>query len=401
MTGVEAVSNGVTAFREPVVKSAQRTLSIVIGLLVVLLAGIAYLCRAYNIGATQPGPGYQSVLSQLTAAVVGRNAFYFVTIGAILLVLSLSANTAFADFPRLCRMIAEDGYLPYPLAVRGRRLVYTGGITVLTVLSGTLLILFRGVTDRLIPLYAVGAFLAFTLSQAGMVVHWKRNGGPGARFAILVNGLGAFATAGTVVIVTITKFRSGAWITTLIIPAILLLMFSIRRHYDNVAAQITSTEPLNPSEIGTPLVIMPMFTWNKIFRIGLEFALALSPDVQILHVEIANEDAEFHKHWNELVEGPIRQKALPMPEMKVLKSPYRFVITPIVDYVLSVQKQTPERRIAVIVPELVEEHWYQYFLHNQRAQWLKAALLIKGNSKIIVINVPWYLDPKRKGGVGE
>src|ERR1700680_1048107 len=208
MTGVEAVSNGVTAFREPVVKSAQRTLSVVIGLLIVLLAGIASLCRAYQIGATDPGPGYQSVLSQLTAAVVGRNDFYFLTIGAILLVLSLSANTAFADFPRLCRLIAEDGYLPNPLAVRGRRLVYTWGITVLTALCGALLILFRGVTDRLIPLYAVGAFLAFTLSQAGMVVHWKRTGGAGARFAMLVNGVGATATAATVAVVTVTKFRS-------------------------------------------------------------------------------------------------------------------------------------------------------------------------------------------------
>ena len=194
MTGVEAVSNGVTAFREPVVKSAQRTLTVVIGFLMVLLAGIAYLCRAYQIGATEAGPGYQSVLSQLIAAVVGRNAFYYLTIAAILLVLSLSANTAFADFPRLCRLIAEDGYLPNPLAVRGRRLVYTAGIAVLGALSGALLILFRGVTDRLIPLYAVGAFLAFTLSQAGMVAHWKRTGGPGSRIAMLVNGLGAVAT---------------------------------------------------------------------------------------------------------------------------------------------------------------------------------------------------------------
>lgn len=396
MTGVEAVSNGVSAFREPVVKSAQRTLSIVIGFLIVLLAGIAYLCRAYKIGATNPGPGYQSVLSQLTAAVVGRDAFYFFTIGAILLVLSLSANTAFADFPRLCRLIAEDGYLPYPLAVRGRRLVYTGGITVLTFLCATLLIVFRGVTDRLIPLYAVGAFLAFTLSQAGMVVHWKRKGGPGARFAIFVNGLGAVATAGTVAIVTVTKFRAGAWIVTLLIPATLLLMFSIRRHYDNVLAQIDCNEPLNLSEVTTPLVIVPMFAWNQIFRIGLEFALALSKEVQILHVETADENPEYHQKWKKLVEEPIRSNGLPVPEVKILKSPYRFVITPIVDYVLNLQKSMPDRQIAVVVPELVEQHWYQYFLHNQRAQWLKVALLQKGNSKIIVLTVPWYLRPKRK-----
>ena len=161
-------------------KTAQRTLTVIIAILVVLLAGIAFLCRAYQIGATNPGHGYQSVLSQLTAAVVGRNAFYFVTIASILLVLSLSANTAFADFPRLCRLVAEDGYLPSPLAVRGRRLVYTAGIITLGVLCAVLLTLFGGITDRLIPLYAVGAFLAFTLSQAGMVAHWRRTGGPGS-----------------------------------------------------------------------------------------------------------------------------------------------------------------------------------------------------------------------------
>jgi hypothetical protein len=395
MTGVEAVSNGVTAFREPVVKSAQRTLSVVIGFLIVLLAGIAYLCRAYQIGATDPGSGYQSVLSQLIAAVVGRNAFYFVTIGAILLVLSLSANTAFADFPRLCRLIAEDGYLPNPLAVRGRRLVYIWGITVLTVLSGALLILFRGVTDRLIPLYAVGAFLAFTLSQAGMVVHWKRTGGPGARFAMLVNGVGATATAATVAVVTITKFRSGAWITTLLIPAILVLMFSIRRHYDYVAKNIATEKPLNLAEVGKPLVVIPLFAWSKVFRTGLETALSLSSEVEVLHVEVAGEveGPEAHERWSQLVEEPVKRAGMPVPKMTVLKSPYRFVVAPIVDYILNLQKTMPNREIAVIIPELVEQHWYQYFLHNQRSQWLKAALLLKGNSKIIVINVPWYLGP--------
>jgi amino acid transporter len=182
MTGVEAVSNGVQAFREPRVKSAQTALTIIIAILVLLLAGIAYLSRAYGIGATPPGqPGYQSVLSQLTAAVAGRNTVYFIVIGAILTVLSLSANTSFADFPRLCRAIAEDGYLPNVFTIRGRRLVFTFGVCSLAILAGLLLIAFRGVTDRLIPLFAVGAFTAFTLSQAGMVMHWKRGGGQGAR----------------------------------------------------------------------------------------------------------------------------------------------------------------------------------------------------------------------------
>ncbi|HVH89339.1 MAG TPA: APC family permease, partial [Terriglobales bacterium] len=173
MTGVEAVSNGVQAFREPKVKNARATLTTIIAILIVLLAGIAYLCRAYGIGATPPGQaGYESVLSQLTAAVSGRGVFYFVTMGAVLTVLALSANTSFADFPRLCRAIAEHGYLPYPFTIRGRRLVFSFGVYALAVLAGLLLIAFNGVTDRLIPLFAVGAFTAFTLSQSGMVMHW-------------------------------------------------------------------------------------------------------------------------------------------------------------------------------------------------------------------------------------
>src|SRR5271165_7214082 len=199
LTGVEAVSNGVKAFREPAVKNAQRTLTVIIFLLAVLLAGISYLVKAYGIVATDPGlPGYQSLLSMLSAAVFGKGFFYYLTIASILVVLSLSANTAFADFPRLCRAIAQNNYLPHVFGYRGRRLVYNYGIVVLAVLCGGLLILFGGVTDRLIPLYAVGAFLAFTLSQAGMVVHWYRNRGPNWLKSAFVNGLGGFVTGITV-----------------------------------------------------------------------------------------------------------------------------------------------------------------------------------------------------------
>lgn len=199
LTGVEAVSNGVKAFREPGVKNAQRTLTVIIFLLAVLLAGISYLVNAYGIAATDPGkPGYQSILSMLTAAVFGKGMFYYLTIASILVVLSLSANTAFADFPRLCRAIAQNNYLPHAFGYRGRRLVYSYGIVVLAVLTAFLLILFDGVTDKLIPLYAVGAFLAFTLSQAGMVVHWYKNREPHWEKSAFVNGLGALVTGITV-----------------------------------------------------------------------------------------------------------------------------------------------------------------------------------------------------------
>jgi len=390
MTGVEAVSNGVTAFREQVVQTARRTLTTVIALLAIMLLGIAYLCRAYQIGAVEPGPGYQSVLSQLTAAVVGRNVFYLITIGSVLLVLSFSANTAFADFPRLCRLIAQDGYLPVPLAERGRRLVYTWGITTLALLCAALLILFGGVTDRLIPLFAVGAFLAFTLSQAGMVAHWRRKGG--SRLAIFLNALGAVATAGTVIIVTVTKFLAGAWITTLLIPLIMIMMFSIRRHYDRVRAQIAHAGALDSSEVRSPIVVMPMMAWTRVSRAGLQFAFNICSEIHVVHVSTDENKDEFVRDWRKVVEGPVRTTGLRMPELKVLKSPYRFVITPIVDYVLELEAKNPGRQIAVIVPELVERHWYLNFLHNQRATWLKAALLMKGNRRIVIINVPWYMD---------
>ena len=224
---MEAVSNGVKAFREPGVKNAQRTLTVIIFILAVLLAGISYLVKAYGIVATDPGkPGYQSVLSMLLLAVFGKNGFYYVTIASILLVLSLSANTAFADFPRLCRAIAQNNYLPHVFAYRGRRLVYTYGIVVLAASTGFLLVLFGGVTDRLIPLYAVGAFLAFTLSQSGMVRHWFKKRGPHWRKSVFVNGLGAFVTGITVLVVLVAKFTQGAWMTVIFIP---LLIFAFAR----------------------------------------------------------------------------------------------------------------------------------------------------------------------------
>jgi amino acid transporter len=195
MTGVEAVSNGVMAFKDPTYKYARLTLTIIIAILMVMLLGIAYLVPTYGVAATPPGEqGYQSVLSQLLAAITGKGGFYWTSIVSILVVLSLSANTAFADFPRLSRAIAINGFLPYALTLGGRRLVFAEGVYALAILTAILLVIFRGVTDRLIPLYAVGAFMAFTLSQAGMVAHWKRVGGPGARKSMFLNGLGAIAT---------------------------------------------------------------------------------------------------------------------------------------------------------------------------------------------------------------
>src|ERR1700693_1620351 len=236
LTGVEAVSNGVQAFRKPVVPAARATLTAIIAILIVLLGGIAVLVRYYGIMATDPGaPGYQSVLSMVTAAVAGKGIFYDVTMFSVLLVLCLSANTAFADFSRLCRMIARDDYLPHSLATRGRRLVFSQGIWALAMLAGLLLILFQGVTDRLIPLFAVGAFIAFTLSQAGMVgALWRTASGFEAAHGILINGLGALATGITVMVIVVAKFAEGAWVVVLLLPAVVVFMKSVRRHYEKV-----------------------------------------------------------------------------------------------------------------------------------------------------------------------
>jgi amino acid transporter len=393
LTGVEAVSNGVKAFREPVVKSAQRTLTAIIAILALMLAGVAYLVHAYHIGATNPGEaGYQSVLSMLVAAVAGKNAFYYVTMASILLVLALSANTAFADFPRLCRAMAEDCYLPLGFATRGRRLVYSQGIGVLAILCALLLILFGGVTDRLIPLYAVGAFLAFTLSQAGMVMHWKRTGGPRAHQSLLVNGLGAAVSAITVVVVSVAKFVGGAWVTVLLIPGMIVLMLAIRRHYDHIHSATADPAPLDLKQLRPPLVVMPVLRWSKIAKKALHFAFTLSPDLVALHIDSGEETDDLQEKWDNLVQAPAKKAGLKPPALVLLKSPYRFVLGPIVDYVLQLERENPDRKVAVLIPELVETRWHNYLIHNQRAQWLKALLLIKGNKRIVVISVPWYME---------
>jgi amino acid transporter len=392
MTGVEAVSNGVNAFREPTQKNAKRTLTIIIVLLMVFLAGIALLCRAYSIGATDPGAaGYQSILSQLTAAVMGRGWFYYLTIGSILAVLALSANTSYADFPRLTRAIAMQDYLPHVFKIRGRRLLYSHGIVALVGFTGLLLIVFGGVTDRLIPLFAIGAFLAFTLSQAGMVMHWKRMGGKGALRRMIINGVGAIATGITLVVVLVAKFTDGAWITAILVPALIIIMSSVKRHYDRVAREIAVDCPMRVANMVEPLVIVPLDRWSRITEKGLRFALKISDEVQAVHVDAEDCCGEVKQMWQQNVVAPLRASGKVVPELIVVNSPYRFVVAPLVEYILKVECDHPDRQIAVLVPELVVKHWWQTPLHNQRAQLLKLLLLVSGNPRVMVINIPWYL----------
>lgn len=394
LTGVEAVSNGVQAFRDDRVKNARITLGVIIAALMIMLAGIGYLVKAYKIVATDPNSNsYQSLLSMLFAAVTGRGWFYYVAIASALLILIFSANTAFADFPRVCKFIAEDYYLPVSFANRGRRLVYSEGMLVLAVITAALLIGFGGITDRLIPLFAVGAFLAFTMSQAGMVAHWWRESGTGAWRNMLINGIGAVATGLTVLIVIVAKFSEGAWITVIAIPSLLALMYGVNRHYQKLWQEIVVNTPLNPEKEPHPLLVVLMTGWTRVGKEALRFAVTLSPDIRVVHVA-EEEKPELAKRWPECVEEPLKKAGLPVPELVILRSPYRFVVAPIVNYVLKLAKDNPKRRVVTIIPELMEKRWYYYFLHTQRATLLKTRLLMEGNDRISVLNIPWYLKTK-------
>jgi amino acid transporter len=396
LTGVEAVSNGVKAFREPTVKNAQRTLTVIIFLLAVLLAGISYLVKTYGIAATDPGQrGYQSVLSMLTAAVFGKGIFYYLTIGSILVVLSLSANTAFADFPRLCRSIAQNNYLPHAFGYRGRRLVYTYGIVVLAVLCGGVLTLFGGVTDRLIPLYAVGAFLAFTLSQSGMVVHWRRNRGPHWLKSALVNGVGALVTGITTVVVLVAKFAEGAWITLLFVPLTIVFFAVVRRHYHAVKLLTSCRVPVDAAGLDQhPIAVIAIDRWSNITRQGIEFAARLSPEVIALHVEPTEHSEVLQSNWEHYVDQPFRAAGKEPPKLHILASPYRFIIIPVVQFILDLSKRHPDRSIVVVIPELVEDKWYEFFLHNQRGRLLEWVLLARGNERIFTVSAPWYVGER-------
>jgi amino acid transporter len=392
MTGVEAVSNGVGAFRAPTQTNAKRTLTIIILLLMVFLAGIALLCRAYDIAATDPtSAGYQSILSQLISAVMGRGWFYYISIGSILAVLALSANTSYADFPRLTRAIADHDYLPHVFKIRGRRLLYSHGIYALVGFTAVLLIVFGGVTDRLIPLFAIGAFLAFTLSQAGMVVHWSRQAGPGRTQRMVVNAIGAVATGITLLVVLVAKFTEGAWITAILVPGLMILMISIKRHYDGVSREVAVDRPIDVNSLAEPLVIVPLDRWSRITEKGLRFALKLSDQVQAVHVDAEDCSGEVCDNWERNVAAPLRAAGRSVPELVLAASPYRFVLMPLVEHILKLEIEHPERQIAVMIPELVVKRWWQAPLHNQRAQLLKLLLLLRGNQRIIVINIPWYL----------
>jgi amino acid transporter len=393
MTGIEAVSNGVRAFSEPVVSNARRTLTAIVFILITMLAGISYLAIVYKVTATVPGEtGYESMISQLVRAIIGKGIIYYFIIGSVTTVLCLSANTAFADFPRLCQIIAHDSYLPHALAERGRRLVFSYGIFVLALLAGLILLIFGGVTDRLIPLYAIGAFLAFTISQTGMVVHWWRQ--PGKKWlALSINLFGAVATAGTLIVVLVSKFTEGGWITVILMGILFLMFVAIRRHYFQIARETFCREPLTFNHDEPLLVVVPVRIWNKVTRKAMSYAVQLSNEVYAVHVE--NEDKKIQDLktlWDKYVVAPTEQAGRPAPKLINLPNPYRRISASFVEFVEKLKAEHPHRRIAIVIPNLAESKWYHYFLHNQRALLLEAMLYMREDRDVVTITVPWFLE---------
>ena len=410
MTGVEAVANGVNAFREPVVRNAHLTLGIICAILGILLGGIAYLVQAYGILAMdQTHEGYQSVPSQLAGAVIGRGWFYHVTMMSMLTVLCLSANTSFVDFPRLCRLVAQDDYLPRPFAVVGRRLVFSVGIFYLAATAGALLTVFGGITERLIPLFAIGAFLTFTMSQAGMVLHWRRELQTAQdpmerhihRVRLAMNAGGAATTGLALAVIVATKFAEGAWITILVIPCVIMLLWAIKRYYDELDARLREHGPLSLFGLAPPIVLVTIQGWDRLTDKALVFALSLSPDVNAVHLtkldpdDSEEKEARLRRQWEEDIERPAREAGFRPPRLIMIQSAYRRFQAPLLKLIKGLESEHPSRTIAVLIPEIVKRHWWQHLLHTHRARSLANSLLLYGGSRLAVMIVPWYLEEPR------
>ncbi|HEY3777176.1 MAG TPA: amino acid permease [Rhizomicrobium sp.] len=402
MTGVEAVSNGMSAFKKPIVPRAHATLSVIVGALAVLLAGIAWLAHTYHIGAMdQTKAGYRSVLSQLAGAVLGNGTLYYIALSSALAVLVLSANTSFTGFPRLCRLVAQDGYLPHPFSVAGRRLVFTVGIFYLAGTAAGLLIVFGGITDRLIPLFAIGAFLTFTLSQAGMTLHWRnaRCGGDrsfGTRVRMTINGVGALATAIALLVIIAAKFVEGAWIVVVVVPCVIATLLGIRRYYDRLYASIRANDSL-AVDCRPAVALVAMEGWSRPVKDALALALRLSPDIVGVHLtDVEGPSREdglaLNESWRKNVEEPARAAGLKPPRLFVLPAPYRRLDIPFLKFIDQLEPRVGDRPVAVLIPQLVKRRWWQHLLHSHRAARLRSELLRYGGSRLIVIDVPWYLE---------
>jgi hypothetical protein len=398
ITGVEAVSNGVGTFREPAVKNARITLFIVMSVLSMMLILLAFVARSYGITATKPGTtDYKSVLYLIVLAVTGKNWIGYAAIFSFLLIVIFQANTSFTGFPRLCSLMAQHSYFPQGFANKGHRLVYSSGILVISISAAILIIAFGGITDRLMPLFALAAFIVFTLSQMGMMIHWKKHKGKGWMFYFAVNATGMIFTALVAIIILISKFAAGAWIIIILLPMMLSFMLNVNKHYNAVRRQLRNNSFLKKEDLGKPVVILPAEEWNNNTSKALSFALSISDEIIVFNVNSKENDARddeetnLFRNWEKMVEEPLRSDGLPIPRLEVWDSPYRLVVQPIVNFVLKTENEYPERDIALLIPNLVERKWYHRFLHNQRGILMTGLLFAKGSKRTVVIYVPWYL----------
>jgi amino acid transporter len=378
MTGVEAVSNGVPAFQPPEPKNAAQTLVSMAVLAIAMFVGITLLAQAYHVLPSET----ETVVSQIARGTFGgRGAAYFCVQMATMLILVLAANTAYSDFPRLASIVARDAYLPRQFSNQGDRLAFSNGIVVLSVFAAVLLIVFRGDTHALIPLYMIGVFISFTLSQTGMVVHWRRLRDAGWRTSAFVNGLGAAATAVVLVIVTMTKALEGAWIIIVLIPVLVALFKATRRHYHHVAAQLSLTDWHGEAPQHST-VLVPIGGVHRAVLQATAYARSLSDDVRAVFVDADPAGSErVRRDWD---------KWGGSTQLVVLPSPYRSLMEPLLEYIEQLQGDRPHDYVTVILPEFVPRRWWQHLLHNQRALLIKGALLFR--PRVVVTSVPFHLD---------
>jgi amino acid transporter len=392
LTGVEAISNGVTAFRQPESRNAAATLSWMAGILAVMFLGISYLATSLRVHYAVGG---ETVISQVGRAVFGTGGAYYFLQAATAGILLLAANTSFAGFPRLCAIQATDGFLPRQLANIGDRLVFSNGILVLGVVSCLVIALFRGHTDYLIPLYAVGVFLSFTLSQSGMVRRWFRLRTPGWQLSALMNGTGAVVTGLVMLVIAVSKWTAGehfhiaglsiptgAYVVVVLVPCLVAMFFAINHHYATVKQQLTleGYERL-PQRRNTVLVLVPSLHRGTVP--ALQFGRSISEDVRAVYVEIEPQrTVQLQQRWAQWGEG------IPLV---VLKSPYRSLIDPILEYIDEVEQERDDDQIVLVLPEFVPALWWEKLLHNHSGLMLKLALLRKRN--VVVCNLRYFLEP--------
>ncbi len=377
MTGVEAISDGTPAFRPPEAKNASATLLVMAVIAITLFLGISFL--ASRIGAIPTE--HETVVSQIGRAVFGSGTpLYYALQVATMLILVLAANTAYADFPRLASIVARDRFMPRQFMNQGDKLAFSNGIIALSVVAGLLIVAFEGDTHQLIPLYMIGVFLSFTLSQTGMFLRWRRLRTPGWRSSAAVNGIGALLTGIVLVIVAITKGPDGAWIVIVLIPCLVVVFEKTKQHYDGVAAQLTLRDWTPPAR-RTNIVMVPLSGVQRAVVSALRYAESISTDIRAVYV---NDDAaaiaalrDEWKVWG----GSVR--------LVVLDSPFRSVLEPLLEYIDLIEHERPNTYITIVLPEFVPAKWWQHLLHNQRALLIKGALLFRPN--VIVTSVPFHL----------